>query len=1237
MASSSSELHWKILDTYFQHTPSYFTNHHLDSFHDFVDNKIPYTMKTLNPFVMLKNDSEGKLKHEARVYIGGKDADRIYISKPTIVDSETGVMRNMFPNEARLKDMTYASDLHVDIEVEFIDHSQNRTETSTFKQVRIGMLPIMLHSKLCALHGQPPEVLKEMGECPYDQGGYFIVDGKEKVIVAQERIVTNRLFVNPSGKPEFSYEALIRCTPQDNNLFPKTVYFGVHSKEYLKGKRQNAIALTCPNINKNIPLFTMFRALGVESDRDILQYILYDVDAPANKPLVEFLRASIVDGNSLFTQTEALEYLANFVDFRNVDAVRYILMNDFLPQMGRSFEAKALELGHIVNKMVKTAMGMIPETDRDNFMFKRVEISGFLLANLFRDLYNEFRNHVRNKMDSQYIYGPWKSTGAFHKLINPTNIRMIFSDEPIEQGLRRSLKGQWGAANNSMKKEGVVQDLNRLSYMGYVSHMRRVYNPIDSSTKIVGPHRLHSSQWGIVCPAESPDGGNVGLLKHFSMLTRITFDSSHEEMFKCLMDNGLLTLEMVRHGDIAHGTKVFINDVWKGIHMDAPALVAKLKALRRHGYINAFTGISWNIFEKEVHVRTDSGRCCRPLYVVRNNRLAIPKDMRAAVMKGDATWLSLVSGSRSDMSLYDPLYHPPKASQELTEDDACSMEYIDAEEANNCLVAMRPHDLKQEGGPHKQYTHCEIHPSTILSVYTNSIPLSNHNQAPRNVFSGAQGKQAIGIYATNFNHRIDTASYVLHYPQMALVHTRYSGHANSDVLPNGENLIVAIATYTGYNQEDSIIINKNSIERGLFNISVFKSFVDSEESNPAAGERIIFANPLELQKQGVPVEFKTAYWNKLDADGLPKLNEHMYEEDVYLGKVGIHSAMVKQEDPTSLFAEQFKREEYRDKSKVADKVKYGTIDKVYVHRNEEGLRKVKIRFRNMRKPELGDKMASRHGQKGVCGMILPQENMPFTKDGLVPDIIINPHAIPTRMTIAHLVECILCKLCCASGTRIDGTAFEGLDVDGLYDVLQNKYKMNKYGDELMYNGMTGEQIPTHIFVGPTYYFRLKHMVKDKVNYRRTGAMNTTTRQPTKGRAQGGGLRIGEMETNALLGHGISNFIKETMMERSDAFQYHIDNEDGTILMTNPQEGMYKRDPQTSSKDVGLVQTPYALKMFLQEMEAFGISSHMLSTSHNQTYEEEENEEDAVAEEEALWRQESLLLEHDEHNEDVDNN
>jgi DNA-directed RNA polymerase II subunit RPB2 len=401
------------------------------------------------------------------------------------------------------------------------------------------------------------------------------------------------------------------------------------------------------------------------------------------------------------------------------------------------------------------------------------------------------------------------------------------------------------------------------------------------------------------------------------------------------------------------------------------------------------------------------------------------------------------------------------------------------------------------------------------------------------------------------------------------------------------------------NQEDSIIINRAAIDRGLFHLTYYKTVVDEEEVDKVTKVHTKFANPADISAKGRFVDGfgkRFANYSKLEENGMPKENMKIVEGDAYVGKCLI-TTEYEDEDSSNIFKTVRKVEAYKDKSVIASKVMSGIVDKVYVHERPDGTKMSKIRFRKTRVPVLGDKCGSRMGQKGTLGMIMNPEDMPYTKDGIVPDLIINPHAIPTRMTIAHLMECVLSKLGCLEGRFYDGTPFCNHDANSAYDRLE-QYGYNKHGDEVMYNGVTGEQIHSSIFIGPTFYTRMKHMVEDKYNYRsQDGTYVGLTRQPVKSRAMGGAGRVGEMEVSSITSHGLSSFLKECMMEKSDKYDYFVD-EEGHIATANPTKNLFPSPDDGSGEsgevlDVNHIQTPYAAKLLLQELQCMSILPRVL--------------------------------------------
>jgi len=1212
------QLDWKIIDSYFSSNinTKYISQHHISSYNTFTSTKLPYIIKTLNPYVIFKNDENG-VKYTINVYIGGRDGNSIKQTKPCNTDHVNNKNNVMLPNNARLKDYSYASNLLVDIVIDYITHNNDGTQsllTYEQKDLQIGNIPVMLHSDLCILKNMKSHEMIQIGECPYDQGGYFIIDGKEKVIVSQERVSTNKLFLqspqdNVSSETiedDFSHTGIIRCTSKENSLFPKTIKFMIYHSKALYGTRFNAICMNVPNIFKEqIPIFIIFRALGIESDKEIIRYIFLK-DENIEPRYINFIRKSVHEGSIVTTQQEALQYLAGYCKYNEINFVKHVLKTDVFPNVGHSFKNKAVYLGYLVNKMILFALNELSDTNRDSYLYKRVDVSGILMGNAFRDAYNQFRNHVKNRIDREFIYGSWKDMNEFNTII--TNSKdSIFDKEIITSFIKKSFKGKWGIRES----EGIVQDLNRLSFMGYISHIRRVNTPMDRSLKLVTPHRLDASHWGFMCPIESPDGENIGLLKHIATSCQISEEVDDEDSIISLLKTHNVTLVQDLIPIELYGlTKVILNNNWIGVHTDAKQLLDIFKALKQSGQISSHSSISWNILENEIELFTDAGRCVRPLYIATDDMQKKTYDIVMNLKKTDRSsdiWSALISHPKSSLN----------KSTRTTEVSLSPIEFVDCVEMSRSHIAMNRNDIIINK-PNK-YNHIEIHPSLCLSLNTNIIPLAHHNQSIRNVFSNQQGKQAVGVYATNFNHRIDTASYMLHYPQKALLTTKYGKYAHVDKMPNGENIIIAIATYTGYNQEDSVIINKNSMARGMFNSSIYKSHIESEESNEMNGEYINFGNPLNLMKKGGNIDVKYAKWDKIDENGIPILNRYITEDDAYVGK--IKSTIISND--TDETTERIRNSNgtvsadtstvsYQDKSSIAGFTDGGMIDNRIIYKKNDA-KKIKIRFRKSREPVLGDKFASRHGQKGVVGMIIPQEDMPFTKDGIVPDMIINPHAFPSRMTIAHLFESVLAKYSCVHGDIIDGTTFENIDTSSYFEFM-GKEGYHKHGDEILYNGYTGEQINTHIFFGPTYYTRLKHMVNEKMNYRggadsASAPITGMTRQPTHGRANKGGLRIGEMETNALLAHGIGSFIKESMMERSDKYKFAIDKTNGIIGI--PHKDGYRSPFDPNVTEFTNVETPYAFKLLIQELAAIAIKPSLLTDCTQQDEEKNDISEDAL--------------------------
>ena len=1182
---------WKIIDTFFKYDKYYLTKHHLDSYNDFIIKKIPQIIQQDNPQKLYEeyDNSTKKFKYETHIYYGGKDGSKIFLGHPVILKGS--LKKKMYPNEARLRNLSYVSHLFCDIEIEYyITIDGNIVKfTKTFKRVYIGKIPIMLHSKLCILNNQSFNVLKNMGECPYDQGGYFIVDGQEKVIVSHERKAENKLYIVKEPNDLYSYSADIKSVPNNSFKFARTTVVNIHHKT-------NEITVRLPSVRVQIPLFILFRALGIESDKEILKYILYDFDSDKSKLFLEFLRSSIENTGPIYSEEIARKYLATLTDGNSMSHLIDIMKTDVFPHMGNNFTNKAYYLGYVVNKLLNVYYGIEPPTDRDSFVYKRVDLSGFLLANLFRENLKQFKRDIKISIDSAYRFNKSQyQNESYANIVDNDNLMKIFNHNVIDNGMMKAFK-----IGTILNKKGLIQSLNRLSNVGTISHLRRINTYGDNI--MIGQRKLHPTQYGIICPVETPDGGNIGIKKHLTVTGHITFGCDPKPIIDLLSQLGLVKLENLSPELMKGKTKIFINGKILGIHDDPKNLEKILILFRRNSIINIFTSIMWDIISMEISILTDGGRCCRPLYIMENEKLLINKKHLEALDKNKISWINLVGGFlKKDISYYDCEYNLPKKINILDYDDIINklqttssvIEFIDTDEMGCLKLCSSLNDDLTNS------THCEIHASLIMGILGFTIPFVNTSQAPRNVYGTGQTKQSVGLYTSNFRNRFETSAHVLYYPQKPLITTRLSKYGFIDKLPTGINAVVAICSYSGYNQDDSVIINKSSMERGLFNSCYFKTYDDKEMSDAKNNVQDFFYNPNDtITNDSDNIKKKSEFnYNKVNSNGRIDAGSYVTENDVIISKytqIGSGSSSIK-----------------TDSSTCIKKDGYGVVDKVFSdYYNSDEQQITRVRICTHREPTLGDKFASRHGQKGVIGMVLSQEDMPYSKDGIVPDIIINPHAIPSRMTLGQLVECVLGKCTSLIGFFADATPFTDVDNNEIFNLLE-KLNYNKHGDEILYSGLTGKQLPTKIFIGPTYYQRLKHMVKDKINARNDGAMTLKNRQPPAGRAIGGGLRIGEMERDAILAHGTMQFLKETMYDRSDAYETYISTYSGMTSIVNkntnvsicqstdgPLEFIENGDDmilknKNSYCDIVKVKIPYNTNMMLHECNAMGISMRLL--------------------------------------------
>lgn len=1213
---------WMVLDAYLAATPKQLTRHHLDSFNAFLDTGIRDTVKAMSIVIVKRKSTTADSKDtRIQVYVGGQDASRLFLDRPTIL-GDRDQARPLLPNEARLRGLTYAANLYADVVVQYSSEGVH-TGTREFPMVKIGSVPIMLHSDACPLRDMRPRALADVGECEHDQGGYFIVQGREKVVVAQELPPTNRLFFTrlndrrtEGGGTSIVTTAYIRCVAKEGSTFPKVVQFDVH--------RDGTITCHIPNVltkiaNKatrtSIPLLVLFRALGVESDRDVMDHIMLGEASDAR--IDAFLRPSVVHAarEGILDQRAAVETLIRGTTFKSFENLQLLLRDDLLPNAGPDLHSKALVLGDLVRRLARISVGAAPLPDRDHFSNRRFHVSGELFTSLFRDKYLLFQRSVMSLIDREWFYGYWRNSNHIVSLVNDTNLRRLFRAEIIEDGLISSLKGAWNVdatADSGHERdnaiEGVAQELSRVSYMAYVSHVRRLNHSLQGGAKAkqVEPHKLHPSQWGYICPIDSPDGPRIGLQKHLSVLTQVTVATdigpllSHLTACKLLLD---MSAFRGRLKDLAGMSRVFANELWVGVTFVPDRLVDYVRALRGCNVreVGLTTSVAWHRYDSEVRLLSDSGRCCRPLFVVRDGQID-------PVRFGDATvswarWTGPNEERRGHLSLDQLPWRAKDLSSDAAWPDAwdwlsnpvrrCGIELLDVEECTNAVIAMTTADAERRSNV--RFTHCEVHPASSLSAVSACFPLLHHQNGGYTYLGLAQTKQAIGWYVTTFASRMDTLAAILHYPQLPIVTTGFAHWLAKGRHAHGENLVVAIASYTGYNQDDGVLLNADAAARGSFHVTSLKTRSYVEEDG------VVFANPLTMEANGLPVDFSERFgsYDALDKDGFPVPGTRLHEDDMVIGLV--QSSFVESVAAGGLdkvIGDRVRREVRRDASDPIARGEEGTVEHVFVT-GEVGKRHAKVSLRAVRLPELGDKVASRFAQKGVVGMMLPACDMPFCHgSGIVPDVIFNPHAFPKRMTCAHLLEALLGKATCTAGSRVKADTFEPSDVLGAAEVLESMYGMNRLGDEVMYNGHTGDQMECSIFVGVNYVGRLKHLVVDKMNFRATGPVAVLTHQATKGRKDKGGLRMGEMEVATLEGHGMSSTLKETLMDRADGAHANgrdnaaldVDARDGRVCqVVNAAEGVFEcPDDELGHRATARVRVPFAAKLMIQELNAMSI-------------------------------------------------
>jgi DNA-directed RNA polymerase beta subunit len=1668
---------YHLIESYFQgqHLER-LVRHQIESYNHFINYQIQRTINMFNP-VVIRSEND-YVEERGQYFLEANVSFENFKLYPPQIHENNGATKMMLPQEAKLRNFTYASGMTVDVKIKYIIRNTENMDTpkiieKTLPKINIGKMPIMVKSYICVLtqnkHLQPSFT----GECKMDCGGYFIIKGSEKTVLGQERAAENRVYCfDGKNTTKWNWFAEIKSIPDYKCISPKQIEMMIASKNNGFG---HGIYVTVPRIKQPIELFVLFRALGIISDKEICQYILLDIEEEKNGDLLKCLQASVIDANKYLTQEDAIRHITSFVAYTPFNMDREsgllkkrefaleVLNNDLFPHC-QTMTQKIYMLGYMCKKLIQTSMGWIPCDDRDSYLNKRIELTGTLLNNLFRNYFNKLVKEMQKQVVREINNGSWRSTEDYENIINMTNIYKIMKSTTIENGITRALStGDFSIKQANSSKVGVAQVLNRLTYVASLSHLRRINTPLEKSGELIAPRKLHNTTFGFLCltgdtevllsdrltikkikdmkdgdrvttvnpetlldepsdihsffckmpdklfeittisgrkikatanhpflvnnngkyewknvedlqqndamfvrdfkennyktdllesvneiqpelvydfttrsdnhsfvassfvthncPAETPEGQSIGIVKNISYMGHITIPTNSSSLYEYVkpyaqpVDNTL-------PADLYNKVKVFINGCWVGVSETPIELYTEMKNKKYKGIINIYTSIIFDYKLMEIRICNDGGRLTRPVLRVRDNKALLDHRIIDKLKNKEITWNDLLTSCKIEESI---------------------VEYIDPEEQNFSLIAMKAkHGYIQDGNQKISYSHCEIHPSTIFGVLASCIPFPEHNQAPRNTYQSAMAKQAIGVYATNYDHRMDKTAYVLSYPTRPLVETRVMNFIHLNQIPSGCQIHVAIMTHTGYNQEDSVLVNKGSIDRGLFMATIYHT--EKDEDKNIIRDEIIRCKPDKTKTKGI----KFGNYDKLNNQGFIPENSLVENRDVIIAK--IIPIKENRNDPTKVI-------KYEDQSKTFRTTEETYIDKNYTGRNGDGYNFAKVRVRILRKPNYGDKFcalptqqvltdhgwmqicdiditkhkvcsigtdgnmiyeyptakfeydhndkmysiknkqieivctlnhrlyvqkrngknyelieakdvmgkmvrfqkslenaypdvptirigdvdydmdtwlqfvgmfisdgscdtnvngiyitalkerkiefntsifeklgvnysyhnsgnfyisgskypdvyeefkklsvgalnkylpdfiwnlskrqsivlleallqgdgttmkykgedefsrygtisirlandisrlavhcgwsgiikiaeeptgiartgkrnlgsragtevsiiqkhtyykvsiirkqnqpwinkkknesnkeelidyngkvyciempsshtyymretenspsliignSSRHGQKGTCGNIIPECDMPFTKNGLRPDIIINPHAIPSRMTIAQLKETLLGKVLLELGMFGDGTSFGDLDVKTIINELQ-KLGYESYGNEVMYNGLTGEQLETSIFIGPVFYQRLKHMVSDKQHSRAIGPMVNLTRQPAEGRSRDGGFRIGEMERDVMIAHGMSKFCKERLYDVSDKYSVHVCKKCGMIASYNDGNknskyangdfSIHLCNTCNNMTDFAKVNIPYAYKLLSQELQTINIVPRIIT-------------------------------------------
>ena len=1143
------------------------------------------------------------------------------LGPPTIREAN-GSEHPSSPLECRLRKLTYMSPIYLD----FTIHRDDLPQPIVEEKVQIGSVPIMVRSRRCNLNpahidanrnlspNQSEEdkehyhrLLEGKGEDPYDPGGYFIINGTERVLISMEDLAPNRVTVEMNKRYARKTEVAKIFSQKDGVRKPLTVE---KRKDGMLMVKISSAGTTA------IPVVLLMRSLGIDNDQEIFQAIAGPTET------FKFIVANLneVKDNEEYNvenQEEAMQWLEKKFaagqqkEYRE-QRIQNLLDKELLPRLGNpedNRKKKAIFLGRIVRQVLEMAINNKEPNDKDHYANKRVRLAGDLIEDLFRVSLQQLARDLKYQLERH------------HNRKRDLKITSCLRPDVLTSKVMHALAtGNWVGG-----RSGVSQLLDRTSFLAALSHMRRVTSPLVRSQPHFEARDLHPTQWGRLCPNETPEGQNCGLVKNAAQMVDISEAVSEEEV-KALLAEADVDPNPVGW---AEGARVHVNGDIFGLHMNPHKLVEHFKRRRRSGRIRSEVSIRHDAVNRDIFINTDKGRILRPLLVLDGGSMVLSKEyldglkdrtisFKDLVNEGVVEWVDaeeeedlLVAPRPFDLPHTSPKHgrpiNPAKVEWLNMGEEGISKAKLSAEvimpngeivhEKFSIPLNYYQEDLDKLRRKEKKtgdvliFTHVEIDPQLILGVCASLVPYPEHNSTPRVTGGTAMVKQSLGLPSANGRLRPDTRQHILHYTQNSMTGTRAMDATNFIRRPAGQNFVVAILSHHGYNMQDAVIMNRGSVERALGRSTFIRTY-NAERKRFPGGQ----VDEIEIPGTGLDevkgLKSPEAYAH-LETDGLPTPETEISSKPEDRDRVP--QVLVGKTSPPRFLEEShgafLQAQERRESSMNVRHGEGGFVDNVFVTESLDSGRLVRITLRTNRIPELGDKFASRHGQKGVIGRLVDPEDMPFTVDGVIPDLLINPHAIPSRMTVAHILEMIGGKVGAMEGRLIDGTAFSGEKEDSLREGLL-RHGFAHTGRESMVNGETGEEFPAQIFVGVIYYQKLHHMVSGKIHARSRGRVQILTRQPTEGRARQGGLRFGEMERDCLIAHGASMVIKDRLLDESDGWELFVCAESGHIAYWDWRKRCYVSPVHGDKAEVFPVSTSYAFKLLLDEMKSLGVAMRL---------------------------------------------